>query len=80
VVRDDGVGFDVTKTIERAAVAATLGCWDEERVEILGGSLKIDSQSGHGTSIRIALPLSERSRMLAQQRRECMPQSVFLRR
>jgi two-component system sensor histidine kinase UhpB len=67
VVRDDGVGFDVTKTIERAASGGNLGLLGmRERVEILGGSLKIDSQSGHGTRIRIALPLSEPISMLAQ--------------
>lgn len=69
VVRDDGVGFDVTKTIERAASGGNLGLLGmRERVEILGGSLEIDSQSGHGTRIRIALPLSEPISMLAQHR------------
>jgi PAS domain S-box-containing protein len=67
VVRDDGVGFDVTKTIERAASGGNLGLLGmRERVEILGGSLEIDSQSGRGTRIRISLPLSEPVLMLAQ--------------
>jgi PAS domain S-box-containing protein len=67
VVRDDGVGFDVTKTIERAASGGNLGLLGmRERVEILGGSLEIDSQSGHGTRIRIALPVSEPISRLAQ--------------
>jgi PAS domain S-box-containing protein len=67
VVRDDGVGFDVTTTIERAASGGNLGLLGmRERVEILGGSLEIDSQSGQGTRIRISLPLSEPTSMLAQ--------------
>jgi PAS domain S-box-containing protein len=67
VVRDDGVGFDVTRTIERAASGGNLGLLGmRERVEILGGTLEIDSQSGQGTRIRIALPLSEPISTLAQ--------------
>jgi len=67
VVRDDGVGFDVTRTIERAASGGNLGLLGmRERVEILGGSLEIDSQSGQGTRIRISLPLRESVSMLAR--------------
>jgi signal transduction histidine kinase len=67
VVRDDGVGFDVTRTIAHAASGGNLGLLGmRERVEILGGSLEIDSQSGQGTRIRISLPLSEPISMLAQ--------------
>jgi PAS domain S-box-containing protein len=67
VVRDDGAGFDVTRTIERAASGGNLGLLGmRERVEILGGSLEIDSQSGEGTRIRILLPLSEPPSILAQ--------------
>jgi PAS domain S-box-containing protein len=67
VVRDDGVGFDVTRTIERAASGGNLGLLGmRERVEILAGSLEIDSQSGQGTRIRVSLPVSEPISMLAQ--------------
>jgi PAS domain S-box-containing protein len=60
VVRDDGVGFDVRQTLERAAGAGNLGLLGmKERVEILGGALEIDSQPGQGTRIRISLPLAE---------------------
>lgn len=62
VVRDDGVGFDVRQTLERAAGAGNLGLLGmKERVEILGGTLQIDSRPGQGTRIRIALPLAEPS-------------------
>lgn len=67
VVRDDGVGFEVTRTIERAASGGNLGLLGmRERVEILGGSLEIDSRSGQGTRIRISLPLSGPTSMLGQ--------------
>jgi PAS domain S-box-containing protein len=57
-VRDDGVGFDVTGTLERAAGRGHLGLLGmKERVQILGGSFEADSEPGHGTSIRISLPL-----------------------
>jgi two-component system sensor histidine kinase UhpB len=60
VVRDDGVGFDVTRTLERAASGGNLGLLGmRERVEILGGNLEIDSREGEGTRICIALPLTE---------------------
>jgi len=59
-VRDDGTGFDVPRTLERAAGTGNLGLLGmRERVQILGGRLSIDSRQGHGTRIRIALPLAE---------------------
>ncbi len=60
VVRDDGVGFDVLQTLERATGAGNLGLLGmKERVEILGGTLEINSQPRQGTRIRISLPLAE---------------------
>jgi signal transduction histidine kinase len=62
VVRDDGVGFDVTRALERAVSGGNLGLLGmRERVDILGGSLAIDSQVGKGTRICIVLPLAEGS-------------------
>jgi PAS domain S-box-containing protein len=58
IVRDDGVGFDVTTTRERVADGECLGLLGmNERVQILGGSLEVDSQPGNGTRIRAAFPL-----------------------
>lgn len=57
-VRDDGVGFDVSRTLEGAASSGNLGLVGiTERVEILGGVLELYSEPGHGTRVRIALPL-----------------------
>jgi signal transduction histidine kinase len=57
-VRDDGVGFDVTKTLDGAASRGHVGLLGmKERVRILGGDLEVHSKPGHGTRIRICLPL-----------------------
>ena len=59
-VCDDGVGFDVTRTFERTSGLGHLGLLGmKERIEILGGSLEIDSEHARGTCIRISLPLAE---------------------
>jgi signal transduction histidine kinase len=60
VVRDDGVGFDVSKTLAQGTHEGHLGLLGmRERVEILGGSLVVDSKPGQGTRINVWLPLSE---------------------
>jgi PAS domain S-box-containing protein len=60
VVRDDGTGFDVLPTQEQAAQRGRLGLLGmRERVQILGGSLEVESQPGQGTRIRASFPLSE---------------------
>lgn len=60
VIRDDGVGFDVTSTLKKAPAREHLGLFGmRERGEILGGRLDVDSQPGMGTRIRLSLPLSD---------------------
>lgn len=57
-ITDDGVGFDVSRALRRARAGDSLGLLGlHERVELLGGSLRIRSQSGEGTSIQIQLPI-----------------------
>jgi PAS domain S-box-containing protein len=54
-VRDDGVGFDVAATLERASVFEQLGLLGmRERVQILGGDIEVDSTPGRGTRIGIS--------------------------
>jgi PAS domain S-box-containing protein len=56
-VRDDGAGFDVAKTLERAAAHGQLGLLGmRERVQILGGDLRIESQPGRGTRVHVSFP------------------------
>jgi two-component system sensor histidine kinase UhpB len=57
-IRDDGVGFDVTKTLDQAAAGGHLGLLGmRERIQNLGGDLEVDSAPGRGTRLRILLPL-----------------------
>jgi PAS domain S-box-containing protein len=58
-VRDDGVGFDVETTLERAAARGSLGLLGmRERVQILGGDLEVESTQGGGTWIRLSIPVT----------------------
>jgi two-component system sensor histidine kinase UhpB len=58
-IRDDGVGFDVSRTFDQAAARGHLGLLGmKERVQILGGDIQVESEPGRGTRIRISLPRS----------------------
>jgi PAS domain S-box-containing protein len=60
VVRDDGVGFDVVPTRAQAVKRGGFGLLGmEERIQLLGGTLQIESEPGSGTSIRASFQLSE---------------------
>jgi len=51
-VRDDGKGFDPSRTRGMGLLGM------EERVKDLGGSFRVESGAGHGTLLRIDLPLN----------------------
>jgi signal transduction histidine kinase len=56
-ISDDGRGFDVSKTLEQAPERGNLGLLGmKERLQILGGTLEIQSQLGRGTRIHASLP------------------------
>ncbi|HEY2154658.1 MAG TPA: PAS domain-containing protein, partial [Isosphaeraceae bacterium] len=58
VIRDDGVGFDPTEARRRAARGESLGLLGlQERTELLGGRSAIESEPGHGTTIRVRFPV-----------------------
>jgi two-component system sensor histidine kinase UhpB len=59
-VEDDGVGFDpVQLTAERHD--GGVGLWGmQERINLIGGRLTVDSSPGEGTEIRVEVPLAAR--------------------
>lgn len=58
-VRDDGVGFDVSKVLSRYEERGSLGMLNmKERADIVAGEFTISSQPGHGTTVSLRLPLS----------------------
>lgn len=57
-VEDDGRGFDPAEVLhspDRARALGLLGM--EERVSLLGGSLRVESAPGRGTRVRAEIPL-----------------------
>jgi PAS domain S-box-containing protein len=53
-IRDDGIGFDPRTARQRSAEGASFGLLGmQERVELLGGELDVESRPGHGASIRV---------------------------
>jgi two-component system sensor histidine kinase UhpB len=57
-VRDDGVGFDPREARRRATRGESLGLLGiQERVEMLGGQVAIESEPGRGTIVRARFPL-----------------------
>ena len=58
VVKDDGIGFDVTKMHDKTWQTTKFGLFSiKERFESIGGYIKIESEPGQGTSIRLVAPL-----------------------
>jgi two-component system, NarL family, sensor histidine kinase DegS len=54
-IRDDGAGFDPEAAVTAARESVGLASM-RERAEALGGELRIDSQVGKGTAVRVILP------------------------
>ncbi len=62
VVRDDGTGFHVGSSQERAIQGKSLGLLGmRERIALVGGSLELNSGPGRGTEIRVRIPLRRAS-------------------
>ena len=60
-VEDDGVGCEVNEALGRKAGDRGLGLAAmDERARMLGGALKIWSQSGKGTKVSLEVPLEQR--------------------
>jgi two-component system, NarL family, sensor histidine kinase DegS len=57
VVEDNGIGFDVEEALARAIALQTRGIVSmQERAEILGGWLRIESTPGRGSRIELSVP------------------------
>ncbi|MGB2975713.1 MAG: ATP-binding protein, partial [Phycisphaerae bacterium] len=57
-VQDDGVGFDTEKVLSVHDEAGGFGLFDvRERLDYLGGSLTIRSETGKGTTVVLRAPL-----------------------
>ncbi|MEV4188054.1 ATP-binding protein, partial [Streptosporangium canum] len=52
-VRDDGAGFDVAAAAGRGLGIASM----EDRAQALGGSVRVTSEPGHGTLVRMEVPV-----------------------
>jgi PAS domain S-box-containing protein len=62
VVEDDGLGFDAERKSDPTGAAHPLGILGmRERMELVGGTLTIDSAPGRGTAViaRVPLPIPE---------------------
>ncbi len=56
-VEDDGCGFDVEETLAAAKERKSVGLITiQERTEMLGGEIEIDSSVGRGTKVRLEVP------------------------
>ena len=60
MVRDNGIGFDLEAARQRAAEGTSLGLLGmRERVELLGGQIRLESQVDCGTAIHVWFYLAE---------------------
>jgi len=58
IVSDDGIGFDLQDARRRASHGESAGLAGmQERVELLGGRLEIETGAGRGTTVRVELPV-----------------------
>jgi two-component system sensor histidine kinase DegS len=62
LVEDDGSGFDVQETLASVAEQRTIGlALIQDRAQMLGGTLDIDSVIGRGTRVLLEIPQAERT-------------------
>ncbi len=57
-IHDDGKGFDVAESLRHASSGNSVGLLGmRERASLAGGTLRIESQAGAGTTVRLHCPL-----------------------
>jgi signal transduction histidine kinase len=59
VVEDNGVGFDPAGVLEQREERRVGLLGMRERAALVGGTLEIESQPGHGTRVRLVVPVKE---------------------
>jgi signal transduction histidine kinase len=58
IIEDDGVGFELSNEISKPEALRSFGLFNiRERVEYLGGKVKIRSEPGRGTRVTLMAPL-----------------------
>jgi len=58
-VQDDGRGFDLQKVLESYDKRGSFGLLNiEERAKLIGGTSELISAPGHGTTVRVIVPLT----------------------
>jgi PAS domain S-box-containing protein len=58
IVEDNGIGFDVEKSMRRSATKRSLGLIGmRERAALVDGTVEIESQPGSGTTVFVRIPL-----------------------
>ncbi len=63
-IQDDGSGYDVEKAYQRARQGNSLGLVGmQERVDLAGGRMEIESMAGMGTKIHASFPLGQFSQV-----------------
>ncbi len=56
-IKDNGVGFNFYSAIQKGLQGESMGLLGmQERVELIGGRIKIDSKPGGGTQIHVIFP------------------------
>ncbi len=57
-IEDDGIGFDLSQVLQLASVKESVGLRGmEERAELLGGTLSINTKPGGGTRVTVEIPV-----------------------
>jgi signal transduction histidine kinase len=56
IIEDDGMGFDAL-AMERSANLRIGLAGMRDRAELVGGDLTLESSPGHGTTVRVRVPL-----------------------
>lgn len=60
IIQDDGKGFDPAAAKQAAAKRASFGLHNfDERAQMIGSTIEIDSEPGKGTKITILVPISD---------------------